>query len=176
MTSRKRIVFRIVVLIIAVSVVGYIAYRNRLQVEAKLWHWRHGYICRMGTYDVFVPEHWLPTHDVADDLLLYDTKTGSSIRVFLLPPLRDVEFWETKHRQKLENDHVNKVVDHALHIGDQRVVCVGGTEFQDELKIPAPNVISLDCQSTGTLHLMFVGRDSELETFYSIASRIKRIN
>lgn len=161
-------------IIVAVLVLGLFAYRNRRQIEAKVWHWRHGYTYGVGEYDVFIPDHWLPKRsDIPDNLLLYDTKSGSGVRIFLLPGLHELEFWETKHRQKLEKDHVKEIVDHTLNIVGQEVICVGGTEFQDELKLSAPNIISLDCESTGNLHLMFVGKDSELGTFYGLASRIK---
>lgn len=127
----------------------------------------------IGEYDVPVPARWLPRDDVPGDLLLYNTEKFASVAILPGVPAQDLAFWESARRQRLESDHVEHIVQHTIRLESQTVSCIGGAEFSQLLKISAPSVISLDCQSTGNLHLMFTGQDSELETFYGIASQIK---
>src|SRR6266853_208943 len=50
---------RVMILLLIVVTILHFAYRKRYQLEAKIWHWRHGYSTRVGNYSVPVPEHWL---------------------------------------------------------------------------------------------------------------------
>src|SRR5262249_5169564 len=52
---------RVFVLIALLLVLGSIYFVNRFRLEAKIWHWKHGYSATMGNYEVPVPRHWLIT-------------------------------------------------------------------------------------------------------------------
>lgn len=152
----------------------YLGYRSRFRIAAKAWHWMHGYTCGVGNYDVPVPQGWLPKYVDSGDIVLYDAQNFASISILPGIPAKDLTFWEGERRQKLEGDNIGHILQHTIYLRDQTVSCIGGAEFSRLLNISAPDVISLDCQSTGPLHLMFLGQDSELETFYRIASQIKQ--
>ena len=162
-------------LIVLLAYGSYVAYRDRFRIAARIWHWRHGYVSRIGEYDVPVPAHWLPKYDVPGDLLLYNTERFALVSILPRTPVPtpDLTPWESVSRQMLEARHVDHITQHTIKFDSQMVSCIGGAQFSQLLKISAPSVISLDCQSTGNIHLRFTGQDSELETFYSIASQIK---
>jgi hypothetical protein len=50
---------RLTILFLIVIILAYLAYTERYQLGAKIWHWKHGYSTRMGNYEVSVPAHWL---------------------------------------------------------------------------------------------------------------------
>src|SRR5579862_6180091 len=50
---------RVVILLGIVAAISFIVYANRNSIEAKVWHWKHGYFATIGAYDIPVPGDWL---------------------------------------------------------------------------------------------------------------------
>src|SRR5258708_39987749 len=64
---------RVTILLLLVIVLAHLAYGKRYQLAAKIWHWRHGYSTRMGSYEVPVPAHWLILDQSSVAFTLMDT-------------------------------------------------------------------------------------------------------
>jgi len=50
---------RVTILFLIVIVLANLAYAERYRLGAKIWHWRHGYSTRMGSYEVPYQRNWL---------------------------------------------------------------------------------------------------------------------
>ena len=177
---------RLLLIGVLVLIVGYPIYARRFQIEAKIWHWTHGYSAAVGDYIVPVPDHWLIVVEDVDgrDLTMVDTfvkrqagllQTANSITVMTLSqPMRSLDAWETIRREQLEQSGLRDIESRTLRAADEKVICLGGNELRDVLHVPGTTLLSLDCQSAGKLNLMFVGYRSELEDFYRITSQIRK--
>jgi len=183
---------RVATLIALLLVLGSIYYRYRYQLTAKIWHWKNGYSTTMGDYEVPVPEHWLITdQDFAAFTLMNsapniprDAKfhTTAVITVF---PFRQrgigpdgVVFWLSHQRQWLAGDKVESVEEKTLKFGDESITCIGGRQLSATLR-SSPNhletvIISLNCMSERGLNILFVGEPSDLQSFYTVVSQIRR--
>jgi hypothetical protein len=170
---------------IAVLILGYPTYRRRFQIEAKVWHWRHGYSTYVGDYQVPVPDHWLvEDSNDANIVILIDTRVRKMgdplsdvgiLTVSLAPfPPRDIDDWASLTRQSLKRDGVTSVEEKTFRAGDETVVCLGGYALREILHVPSISAVSLECRSTGRLDLGFSGPRSELQEFYVIASQIHK--
>ena len=106
---------RMMFIVIVIVMVAYLIYGKRFQIEAKLWHWRHGYSTSVGEYDVPVPDQWLvENYNSLQTIDLINThvernagplETVSMAGVNYLPqPVRDLDVWESLKRQSLERD------------------------------------------------------------------------
>jgi hypothetical protein len=182
----------IVFLLALLLALGSIYYRYRYPLIAKIWHWQHGYSTTMGIYEVPVPEHWLIIDQdfVAVTLMNSapkvprDTKfhTAAVITVF---PFRQssigsngVAFWLSQQRQWLARDEVQSVEEKTLKFGDESITCTGGRQLSAILP-SAPNhldtdIISLNCMSERGLQILFVGEPSDVQSFYTFVSQIRR--
>jgi hypothetical protein len=146
----------------------------------------------MGNYEVPVPEHWLITDQsfVAFTLMNSapnvprDAKfhTTAVVTVF---PFRQraigpegLTFWLSLQRKWLARDEVESVEEKTLKFGDESITCIGGRQLNAILR-GNPNhletdIISLNCMSEGGLNILFVGEPSDLQSFYTIVSQIRR--
>ncbi len=183
---------RVTILLLLVIVLAHLAYGKRYQLAAKIWHWRHGYSTRMGSYEVPVPEHWLfSQNSVAFTLVNTDTTvprrdgrfyTTALITLFQLrhSPVgaSQIEFWASLQRQRLEREQVKSAAEKRLSFDDEAVICIGGSELsammRDEKAFPDTSAISLSCMSDHGLEILFVGEPSDLQPFYTFVSQIHR--
>jgi hypothetical protein len=171
---------------------GSIYYRYRYPLTAKILHWKHGYSTTMGNYEVPVPKHWL----IADQNFVAVTLMNSApnvprdtklhmAAVITVFPFRQrsigpdgVAFWLLQQRQSLARDEVQSVEEKTLKFGDESITCTGGRQLSAILS-NAPNhletdVISLNCISERDLNILFEGEPSDLQSFYTFVSQIRR--
>jgi hypothetical protein len=187
-----RVAALIALLLALLLALGSIYYRYRYPLTAKLWHWKHGYSTTMGNYEVPVPEHWLI---IDQDFVAFtlmnsapnvprDKKfhTRAVITVF---PLRQrsvgpdgVAFWLSQQRQGLVRDEVESVEEKTLVFGNESMTCIGGRQLS-AIARSSPNhfetdIISLNCMSERGLQILFTGEPSDVQSFYTFVSLIRR--
>jgi hypothetical protein len=179
---------RLTLLIVGATVLaaGYVAYRHRYQFEARIWHWRHGDTIVVEQYHVVVPRTWMPLTDLSDsiDVTLVDTHVERHAGLLQIAdvvtltsrgfPGRDLDRWATRKRDIIQHEALQDEEDRTVSSGDEKVVCLGGSEMSDFLHTPNSTVLTLECHSTGTLNLMFLGYRSDLPKFYSFVSQIHK--
>jgi hypothetical protein len=180
--------------ILFIIAVGYFAFARRHQLAAKIWHWRHGYTATMGDYEVPVPEHWLITDHNSIAFTLMNTAptwgrdakfhTTAVITIF---PFRKrtvgsegLDFWLSLKRQWLEREGVKSVEEKRFDIGEDSASCIGGSELRDAIlpsmaNAPDTDIISLECRSANDLSILFIGEQSDLQSFYTFVSQIRRL-
>jgi hypothetical protein len=185
--------FRFFVLVFGIIACGYFAFTRRYQIQAKIWHLRHGYSTRMGNLEVPVPEHWLIylQNSLATDLMNTaptwhrDGKfhTVAFITVFTSPirpnASNGMNFWLQWKRQLLEQHGVKSVEEKRVDFDNDTAVCIGGSEMRDVIlrdttKAPPTDIVSLECKSESGLHILFLGEPSDLQPFYTWLSEIRR--
>ena len=137
--------FRFFVLVFGIIACGYFAFTRRYQIQAKIWHLRHGYSTRMGNLEVPVPEHWLIylQNSLATDLMNTaptwhrDGKfhTVAFITVFTSPirpnASNGINFWLQWKRQQIEQHGVKSVEEKRMAFDNDTAVCIGGSEMRD---------------------------------------------
>jgi hypothetical protein len=182
----------VTIFFLVVIVLGYVFYAKRYQLDAKIWHWRHGYVSRMGNYDVPVPEHWsLDQNPTAFTLMNTaprspgrDGKLHSTAIVSVYPfrdrpiGIRGMEFWLSLERQRVDRQGVKPAVEKRLKLDDEDMVCIGGDELNtimhDQKGFPGTNVVSLNCMSSQGLNIIFLGEPADVPCFYTWVSQIRR--
>jgi hypothetical protein len=124
---------------------GYFAFTRRHQIEAKIWHVRHGYSTGLGNLDVPVPEHWLVYLQNSLDIVLVNTAptwhrdgkfhTAATISVSTSPmspnASNGMNFWLQWKRQRIEHDGVKLVEEKRVDFDNDTAVCIGGSEMRD---------------------------------------------
>ena len=183
---------RVAALVLLLLALGSIYYRYRYPLTAKVWHWKHGYSTTMGNYEVPVPEHWL----IIDQNFVGFTLMNSApnvpkdakfhmAAVITVSPFRErgigpdgVAFWLSQQRQRLVRDEVESVEEKTLVFGNESMTCIGGRQLSAILR-GSPNhfetdIISLDCMSERGLNILFEGEPSDVQSFYTFASQIRR--
>jgi len=190
----KAIVVRWLV-ILAVLAFGYLLFLRRYQVEARIWHWRHGYSTRAGNYEFPVPEHWLIIEKDFVGFTMLNTAPNlardhkfhtTSVVTFF--PFRNrpigpagLATWRALQHQRLEKEGVKSVEEKKVTFSGEELTCIGGNELQmifSRIRNRPPgmddaNILSLDCLSTSNLEVMFVGEPSDLQPFYVLVSQIR---
>jgi hypothetical protein len=186
---RRSQVLLILTLVLTVSFAGYFGYQRRFQLLVKVWHWRHGYSVRLGNYDVPVPKSWAVTHQSEQSVDLIGT-TGQTygkqlprvsivtVNLVSRPPMSasELEGGRLKMRQFLESKGVKDIEEHSWNIDGEGAFCIGGAEYSDVQHSPSTEKIGLDCSSTGSIYLRFLGWRADLQDFYSIVSQIRKHN
>lgn len=178
---------RTLLVCIVVLMLGYGVYSRRFEIWARVWHWRNGDFARVGKYDMPVPGHWLVKVEPSGLTFLIDVRSPRKASAFsginvitidsLPTPPRDLDFWRTYKKQWLAKNGISNPEERSLSFEDEHVVCVGGAEFHEVMKLPdTDNVVSVDCLSSGRLHLMFVGQQPDLILFYSLIPKIRKQN
>ena len=146
----------------------------------------------MGIYEVPVPEHWLITDQdfVAFSLMNSapniprDTKIHTAAVITVFPFQQrsigpgGVALWLSQQRQWLARDEVQSLEEKTLKFGDESITCTGGRQLSAVLaSVPnhlETNIISLNCMSERGLNILFVGEPSDLQSFYTFVSQIRR--
>jgi hypothetical protein len=180
------------VLLALLVALGFIYFRYHDPVAAKIWHWKHGYSTTMGIYEVPGPEHWLITEQ--DDLAFILINSTSSVprdakfhmrAVITVFPFNQsgieadgLAFWLSEQRKWLAREGVESVEEKTLKFGDESITCIGGRELTAILGSSSnhfqTDVVSLNCRSERSLSILFEGEPSDLESFYSFVSQIRR--
>jgi len=181
-------ILRIILVGLVVLVVGRVIYLRRFQLEAKIWHWRHGYSTRLGAYDVPVPDHWLVAFDspgTGVDIVNTVTKRQSKPMVMpdsiLFMPLfhsmtmTNVDFWKQTRRQQLEEGGLSEVEENTFMAGDEKVVCIGGSLYPEIVHTPNTTLVGMQCNAGGLMAII-VGDRAGLDDSYKIVSQIKKHN
>ena len=177
--------WRTLAICIVVSIVGYFAFRMRFRMEAKVWHWRHGYSLNVGLYQVPVPDGWLvQNYDTPNMFMLVNThltKTSdpfssvSIVNVSLVPsPPRDLDAWASLTRQSFERQGLNDFKEQSIPAGDETIACLGGQVLRAMIRVPSMAAVSMECRSSGRLSVGFSGPESALPEFYKIVSEIHK--
>jgi len=176
---------RTLLVVVAIGAIGYTAYRSWFRMQAMFWHWRYGYSTTLGEYVVPVPRHWLvQTHadeqliDLVDTRATRDAGPFAEVSVVSVDlassSVRDLTYWKSLKKQSLEREGVRDIEERTLDVAGDTVVCLGGDELRQDLKVPGITALSLECVSTSRLNVMFLGPRSGLTDFYSILSGIHR--
>jgi hypothetical protein len=187
---KSRLIGLLVVLFL--FLLGYITYAYRYPIEAKIWHWRHGYSTLIGNYVVPVPEHWIVLNENSEALTLVNISpnqfqrdgrlhTAAVIDVF---PFRDglidadkMDFWVSLQKQRLASREVKPIEEKTLKFGDESITCVGGLELNALDKRPnhpQMEAVSLNCMSERGLNFLFVGESTDVQPSYNFLSQIRR--
>jgi hypothetical protein len=188
---------RVLILFGIVGAIAFILYANQYSIEAKVWHWRHGDSATIGDYQIPVPGHWLVLTENSTNLTLanispvrhqrdikFHTTTIIDVHVNLqqfgeqTARARWKEFWLTHEKQRLAGEKVESVEETTLKFGDEPITCVGGKELtamlRDKPNLPQMDIMSLNCMSDCGLKIMFVGEPSDVQSFYTFVSLIRR--
>jgi hypothetical protein len=171
--------------LVILSILGYVAYSGRYQIATKVWHWRHGNAVHVGGYQVPVPDNWLVLNITSRAVQLLNTQAkehsdpafpvNASITVSSLQaPVPNLDSWKAIKQQWFGHDGQHAVVERELRFENERVLCVGGRQLRDVLHVPNASILALECSSTGTLSLLFVGEQSDLRDFDSIVTQIRK--
>ncbi len=184
---------RVAVLFLLVIFFGYLAYPKRYQLAAEFWHWRHGYSATMGNYEVPVPKHWLITERTSNYFTLMNSAptaprdakfhTTPVVTVSPFPSQRttgagSLALWLSLHREHLARLEVASVEEKTMIFGDESMVCIGGpildAMIRGNPKHLETDVVSLSCRSESGLEIVFLGEPSDVQSFYTFVSHIKR--
>lgn len=189
---------RVLILVGLVAAIGYLLHANHYSLEAKVWHWRHGYSTTIGSYEIPVPGHWLVLAENPTNLTLanispvrpqrdgkFHTTTVIDVDVYLTEfgehSARAADWkesWVSHEQQRLASQKVESVEEKTLGFAGEPITCLGGKELsallRDKPSLPQMDVISLNCMSESGLNLRFVGEPSDVQPFYTFVSQIRR--
>jgi hypothetical protein len=172
-------------ILVVVVILAYFGYSRRFEISAMMWHWKNGDFLRVGKYEVPVPSGWLVKVLPSGLSFLTDTRNRRNAHVFsgldvitldfLSTPTTNLDSWKSSKEQWLKNNGVSSPEERSLSFEDEAVACVGGHEFHEIMQLPeAADLVSIDCRSSGRLHLMFVGQLPDVELFYSLIPKIRK--
>jgi hypothetical protein len=172
-----------ILLMIALSGIS-IYWPRRLQIQAAVWHWRHGYSVRAGAFEVPVPEGWLVRTDMSNSMAVVIMNTAprkppadTILILTLMSPLKDLESWKRNRSQQFERNGQSNVEAKAFESKDNHeVACVGGSAALLVGSAQPTNLMSMECIWGGQLSLIFAGHRTGLDDFYGVASQIKKAN
>jgi hypothetical protein len=184
---------RVSVLVAILTVIGYLILAHRYGIEARVWHWRHGYSTTIGSYEIPVPGHWLVFAEDSTSLTLVNT---SPVRLqrdgkFHTPTVIDVdgylsqfkeysanagwrESWVAREQQRLASERVESAEKKTLKFANEPITCIGGKELSAMLRLPQMDTMSLNCMSERGLNIRFVGEPYDVQSFYTFISQIRR--
>jgi hypothetical protein len=178
---------------ILISILTWLWYATRFQLEAKIWHWRHGYSTTLGNYEVPVPDHWrIDDSDGYSSLSMRNTtrpprqknKLRVSAGLYLFTsrgrPVspEGMAYWLSNSRQNLAREGVESVEEKTLKFGDQSLTCIGGRQLSAMLKgapaLPEITALSFECSSPTGLTILFTGEPSDIPAFELWVSQIRK--
>jgi hypothetical protein len=175
MTTLKRTLRLFLICALVVLGAGFVIdYGSRPRIQAKIWHWRHGYWAHVGNYEIPVPDGWLvQTYEGQAGIGLLDTRAHLNfVDIHVDSSAPDLDTWVERRRQVLRYLlGLREIQEKTLKIGDERIACLGGYEFRETLPV-ANSLVRLDCLSTGHLRVVFGGTNTE--EFYAIISQIRK--
>jgi hypothetical protein len=186
---------RVTWLAAVLTLIGYSTFAHWYAIEAKVWHWRHGYAATIGSYEIPVPDHWVildrdsksftmantsPTPPRGDDK--FHTTAVVTVHVDLSMVRRNLknpgwmDNWLSFERRQLADQKVEAATEKTLKLREESITCIGGKELQAALKdtadVPQIEAMSLSCRSDRGLSVMFVGEPADVEAFYTLLSQI----
>lgn len=165
--------------------VGRIALSRAAQLEAAVWHWRHGHSVRVREYEVPVPNGWMVSGGEGEPggmtSLRFTRPTKdrgpiagiNEIMITSSSGHADLDFWKAYKRRRLEEEGLPIIEEKTIRVGGERVECLGGNEPRQMLHLPTVD-LAIECVSSGRLALDFWGQPSMLGEFYTIASGIRK--
>jgi len=189
---------RVSVLVTILAVIGYLILAHRYGIEAKVWHWRHGYTSTVGSYEIPVPGSWLVLAEDSTNLTLantspvrhqrdgkFHTTTVIDVDVYLSRRFKErsanagwKESWVARQQQRLASQKVESVEEKTLKVANEPITCIGGKELsamlRDKPSLPQMDIISLNCMSESGLNIRFVGEPYDVQSFYTFVSQIRR--
>ncbi len=173
-----------ILLVVAIVLVGWAGYRERLRITAWVWHVRHGGVLRFGDYLIPVPANWyVNDYGTGDQILIrLDHAKGkpsnglhlpATISLLEEPPLKDINYWESFVTSTFRKRGAYTVAQRQINLDSEILVCVGGNALPagEAKKIPAG--VSWDCRSTGSLEILITGEEDDLNQVWDIVSRIR---
>jgi len=195
----RRLLFefgRVTLLFAVLFLIGYVIFAHRYAIEAKVWHWRHGYSTTIDGYEIPVPAHWLVLTQEYEYLTMVNISQNSprdESKIYTAPVVTvDVGLvsrarasgnndwmsrWASLQRKRLADNKVESVVDNTLNFANESISCIGGNELnallRDRPDLPRTRAVSLHCMSARGLDVMFVGEPSDVESFYVLLSQIR---
>lgn len=190
---------RALIFLAVVTAIAFILFANRYSIEAKVWHWRHGYSTTVGGYEIPVSDHWLVFSEDSASLTIANISRAQHRRdgKFHIAAVISVdvrlhrsgerpatvsrrEFWVTFERQRLVSEKVESIEEKTLKFGDEPLTCIGGMELaalmRNKSGLPQTDIMSLDCMSESGLNVRFVGEPSDVQPFYTFVSQIRQRN
>lgn len=196
----RRLLFafgRVTLLFAVLIAIGYFLLAHRYTIEARVWHWRHGYSTTIGDYEIPVPAHWLVLTQDNEHLTMVNTSPNQvrgDNRIHIAPVVTVdarlfsrarvsggtdwMSVWAALERKRLADNKVESVVDKTLNFPSESVSCLGGNErdalLRDRPDLPRTQAVSLHCATAHGLDVMFVGDPSGVEFFYLLLSQIRR--
>jgi len=176
---------RRVLIVILVLILGWVVYTERFEILARIWHWRNGDFARVGNYEIPVPDHWLVNVEPSGLTFLTDLrsrrKAGAFLGVTVITadslPMRthDLDSWKSQKEKWLKANGIGNPEERSLSFEDEAIACLGGHELRHVMQLPnTGDVVSVDCLSSGSLHLMFVGQQPDLELFYTLIPKVRK--
>jgi hypothetical protein len=139
----------------------------------------------VGKYQVPVPDHWVVEKIGSNSLQMVSIaareRTDPALRAnpvitasLLRNAVGDIDAWKKFNVERLEQKGLRVVEEHVIRFDDETLVCVGGSELREVIRVLNTEVMSMECASTGTLSLRFLGERSDLQEFYEIAAKIRK--
>jgi len=189
---------RVFVLLTILVLVAYVLLPYQYRIEAKVWHWRHGYTTSIGSYETPVPDHWVILSRTATFFTMVNTmpiqvpRDGkfhtaavltvdvglSETRAPALHGANWIDSWVSLEHQRLAKQKVEPVVETTLNLNGESITCLGGKELnsivRDGHNLPETDIVSIHCMSDRGLELLFVGEPSDVQSFYAAVSQIRR--
>lgn len=170
----------ITVVTVVVLVSAWQAYAQRLRIETRIWHWRHGYEISVGNYEVPVPGEWYPQLSHDDEVILTNTSTDLQRNSFLPPSImissnlrpQDAavfDTWKSAVRKGLESHGDQVVEENTFQAGSLTVACLADNSVKRILHL-ATDFVSVRCISTGSIGFSYEGPTSGLPEFHAVAS------
>lgn len=167
---------------LVLGLLTYFGYTHRLQVAARIWHWRHGDSISFNGYDIPVPSGWLVEGLNGQTLHMLDTANlrhlgHAGIGAFLTVaigkrPRSDLAAWVSSEEQIYRRDGVPLSVQPPLRLGGTTIACVRAKAAR--FKPGQAAFTSLECLSEGGLTLGFIGSQASVTRFYAIVAGIRR--
>jgi hypothetical protein len=176
----EKVVLLVLALIVALG--AYSAYRMRLQIATRFWHWRYGSTTLLENYEIPVPTDWLP--QTLDDTTMYLVDTRRSpkqgplsevgmITISIIPsPLKDIALWRSNQIQFFGQHGVEDTQEISIQAGDERISCIGGHLLGRIVPGGGITAVSFQCVSTGRLSVGYGGPQAGLSQFQAIVSEI----
>jgi hypothetical protein len=141
-----------IVLVIALSGIS-IYWPRRLQIQAAVWHWRHGYWVNAGAFEVPIPEGWLVRTDMSNSMATVIMNTAprkppadAIVLMTQMSPHKDLEVWKRMRSQQFERNGPGNVEAKTFESQDNHeVACVGGSAALLVGSTQPTDLMSMEC-------------------------------
>jgi hypothetical protein len=191
---------RVSILVAILAAIANSIFAHQHQIEARVWHWRHGYTNTIGGYSIPGPNHWFIDNEDSDSFtmvnlspthLARDGKFHTVAVVTVMSVLRghwqgasSMDIWLSLQHKRLAAEKPDFITEKTLKFEEESITCIGGNELNAMMRNAKPtdkpshlletDAVFLDCMSDNGLELMFVGEPSDVLSFYGLVSQIRR--